>query len=186
MVLDGAWDRQSKGEDRDAARRLHYVAMTRARRSLALVTIGSRHPILDGLNDEPFLTRPRGHGAVDVSECGKHYRTLDPSEVDLSFAGRLYDGNASLQALERLNAGDPVFLRQLANSWQLTDRDGILVCRLAKKFTPPPNATFLHGTVYAITTRVRDDSAEEYQPSLKRDEWSVVLPELVFAPSSPQ
>lgn len=186
VVLDGAWDRQSKGEDRDAARRLHYVAMTRARRSLALVTIGSRHPILDGLNDEPFLTRPRGHGAVDVSECGKHYRTLDPSEVDLSFAGRLYDGNASLQALERLNAGDPVFLRQLANSWQLTDRDGILVCRLAKKFTPPPNATFLHGTVYAITTRVRDDSAEEYQPSLKRDEWSVVLPELVFAPSSPQ
>jgi len=183
VVLDGAWDRQSKGEDRDAARRLHYVAMTRARRSLALVTIGSRHPILDGLNDEPFLTRPRGHGAVDVSECGKHYRTLDPSEVDLSFAGRLYDGNASLQALERLNAGDPVFLRQLANSWQLTDRDGILVCRLAKKFTPPPNATFLHGTVYAITTRVRDDSAEEYQSSLKRDEWSVVLPELVFAPS---
>jgi ATP-dependent DNA helicase RecQ len=31
VVLDGNWDRISKGEDRDADRRLYYVAMTRAR-----------------------------------------------------------------------------------------------------------------------------------------------------------
>jgi ATP-dependent DNA helicase RecQ len=147
---------------------------------LALVKMGSRHPILDGLNDEPFLPRQRKQGTVDVSECGKHYQTLEMSEVDLSFAGRLLDGNVSLQALARLKAGDPVFLRQQGSNWQLTDRDGILVCRLAKKFAPPPNAVFLHGSVCAIMTRVRDDSAEEYQSSLKRDEWSVVLPELVF------
>ena len=37
VVLDGGWDRAGKGEDADAPRRLYYVAMTRARRTLALM-----------------------------------------------------------------------------------------------------------------------------------------------------
>ena len=37
VVLDGGWDRVDRGEDPDAPRRLYYVAMTRARQTLALV-----------------------------------------------------------------------------------------------------------------------------------------------------
>jgi len=37
VVLDGAWDRVGRGEDRDAARRLYYVAMTRAKETLTLL-----------------------------------------------------------------------------------------------------------------------------------------------------
>ena len=44
-------------------------------------------------------------------------------------------------------------------------------------------AEFLHGSVYAITTRFRDDSTEEYQAPLRRDAWKVVLPELAFQPA---
>lgn len=182
VVLDGAWEKRSRGEDRDAARRLYYVAMTRARRSLALMSLGHRHAILDGVNDEAFLIRGRKQDSVDVSDCRKLYQTLDPSEVDLSFAGRLGDGNSSLRAIERLKADDPLLLTQKGDQWMITDIDGTSVCRLAKKFRPPAGMKFLHSNVYAISTRNREESAEEYQAYLKRDVWSVVLPELVFEP----
>ena len=42
VILNGGWDRPSKGEDPDAPRRLFYVAMTRARRSLAIIA-GAQH-----------------------------------------------------------------------------------------------------------------------------------------------
>ena len=39
VVLDGGWGRVDANEDRDAPRRLYYVAMTRARQTLALARI---------------------------------------------------------------------------------------------------------------------------------------------------
>ncbi len=184
VVLDGAWKKRSNGDDWDAARRLFYVAMTRARRSLALVTMANRHPIFENLDDSASLIRRQGPVPLDVSDCRKLYRTLDLSEVDLSFAGRMREGNPSLAALERLRPDDPLLLEKRGDQWVVTDRDGIAVCRLAKKFIPPAGVKFLQGSVYVISTRFREDSAEEYQDHLKRDVWSVVLPELVFGPAA--
>jgi len=132
------------------------------------------------MNDEAFLIRARSRNSIDVSECKKIYQILDLSEVDLSFAGRLSADNTSLAALSRLNAGDPLLLKQNGDRWEIADRNGITVGRLAKKFSPPASAQFREGSVYAISTRVRQDSAEEYHAQLKREEWNVVLPELVF------
>ena len=39
IILDGAWTRTGRNEDRDAWRRLCYVAMTRARETLSLVSL---------------------------------------------------------------------------------------------------------------------------------------------------
>ena len=93
-VLDGGWERRSRGEDRDAARRLYYVAMTRAKQGLTLISrAGARPPLLPALNDRAFLIRQAHVAAPDTSQCMMHYQTLDLSQVDLSFAGRLRDGN---------------------------------------------------------------------------------------------
>ena len=40
-ILNGGWDRPSRGEDADAPRRLFYVAMTRARSTLTVLTDGA-------------------------------------------------------------------------------------------------------------------------------------------------
>ena len=184
VVLDGAWEKRSNGEDWDAARRLYYVAMTRARRSLALTTMTDRHPILENLNDKAFLVRRNVPGSVDVSDCQTLYQALDPSDVFLDFPGRLPDGNASLAALESIKSDDPLLLEERGDHWVVTKPDGIAVGRLAKKFVPPAGTKFLRGNAYAILTRFREDSAEQYQSHLKRDTWRVVLPELVFGPSS--
>ena len=53
VVLDGGWDRVGKGEDADAPRRLYYVAMTRARQTLALARFPGAHRLQDALVDAP-------------------------------------------------------------------------------------------------------------------------------------
>ena len=53
VVLDGSWDRIGRGEDADAARRLYYVAMTRARQTLALMCLPGPHPFQDALSSAP-------------------------------------------------------------------------------------------------------------------------------------
>ena len=49
IVLDGGWDRPGDGEDADAPRRLYYVAMTRARQTLALARFPGSHPLQECL-----------------------------------------------------------------------------------------------------------------------------------------
>ena len=53
VVLDGSWERVSRGEDVDAPRRLYYVAMTRARTTVALARLSetSLYYYNDGLPD---------------------------------------------------------------------------------------------------------------------------------------
>ena len=55
VVLDGGWDRINRSEDSDAPRRLYYVAMTRARHTLALSRLAGPHPFQDTLRDNPSV-----------------------------------------------------------------------------------------------------------------------------------
>ena len=180
VILDGGWGWTSNGEDSDAERRLYYVAMTRARRSLALVSMGSRHPFVGNLDGSAVIHRAPSVNGHDAADCGKIYRTLNPSEVVLDFAGQMANGNRALQALDSIAAGDPVGLNQDGNRWLIVDQHDIPIGRLARKYEPPKGATFVEGSVHAITIRYRSDSAESFQPQLWRERWSVVLPELVY------
>jgi len=142
--------------------------------------MGDTHPIIGSINGPSVLIRAESRSPIDVSDCKKFYQTLDLSEVDLSFAGRLSGRNPTHRALEQLAVGDPVNLKQAGERWQITDQNGVVVGRLAKKFKPPQGAEFIDGSVFAISTRYRSDSSDEYQERLKRDEWSVVLPEFIY------
>ena len=182
VILDGGWGRPSNGEDGDAERRLYYVAMTRARRSLALLSMGAPHPFIDGLDGPAVAHRTPDAKGLDIAVCRKIYRTLNPSEVVLDFAGQMANGHRTLKALDCIAAGDPVGLKQDGDRWLIVDRNDVAIGRLARKFEPPKGATFVEGSVHAITTRYRSDSAESFQPQLRRERWSVVLPELVYTP----
>ena len=54
-VLDGGWNRTGKNEDPDEPRRLYYVAMTRARRTLTLARFPGHHPLQDALRGNPSV-----------------------------------------------------------------------------------------------------------------------------------
>lgn len=179
LALDGGWSRLSKGEDVDAARRLFYVAMTRARQSFAAIALGS-HPFLDPKTNQDLLVRAPHIDADARALCSKIYQATDPKMVDLSFAGRMSDQSASLSAIRQLNAGDEVHLTRDGQRWCLKTPAGVTVGRMSRAYSPPDGATFLSAEVGALLRWRKSDSSEEFEHMMRQEEWDVVLPELVF------
>ncbi len=178
IILDGGWDRPSKGEDADAPRRLFYVAMTRARRSLAIMANG-RHPFVS-IASEHVVHRTAPASNADLPTSSALYQVPDLKAVDLSWAGRLSANHPSLAAIERAKVGDPVRVAHDGAAWLLTDQQGLVIGRMARSWSPPAGLQLLSGEVGAVVTWRRSDNKEEFRDYIRRDEWEAILPELVF------
>ena len=68
--------------------------------------------------------------------------------------------------------------------WELLNRSGTVVGRLARAFEPPAGMRCALAAVHAVVTWSRDASEPEFQDGLKCDRWEVVVPELVFEPDA--
>ena len=182
IVLDGGWDRVDRGEDADAPRRLYYVAMTRARQTLTLARFPGPNPIHDTLMGSPSVMR-RGELAelpAPPPELSRNYRRLSLRDVFLSFAGYRPAGHPVHRAIAELSPGDLVRVRVESNRWELLDRSGTVVGRLAGGFEAPAGMRCRFARVLAIATWDRDSSEPQYQDRLQCETWEVVVPELVF------
>ena len=209
-VLDGGWERRTRGEDPDAPRRLYYVAMTRARQTLALVRFrGSRwrddalpgfvrepdapayagrtHPLPHTVPDGgPFLHRPTTAPSPNAPELACQYRQLSMDDVYLSFAGRHHPRNRVHPTIAALSPGDRLQVRIAGTGhWELLDDSETVVGRLAERFEPPVGTRCISASVHAIVEWSRDASDPRYRDGLKCDTWEVVIPELVFEPHAP-
>ena len=184
VVLDGAWDRTGTGEDADAPRRLYYVAMTRARQTLALARLPGPHPIQDDLSGVPsVLVRQE---MVDVqqaaAELSRRYRRLSLRDVYLGFAGHRSPDHPVHRAIAALSPGDPLQIRARESRWELRDAAGTVVGQLARGFEGPSGTRFASATVLAIVNWDRERSEPQFLSGLNCDAWEVVVPELVFEP----
>ncbi|HEU0201680.1 MAG TPA: RecQ family ATP-dependent DNA helicase [Burkholderiaceae bacterium] len=183
-VLDGGWDRRE--DDADAPRRLYYVAMTRARETLALARMRERHVFLDALaQHSSCLTRAPTELPSPAPELARRYRQLTPGEVDLGFAGRCPPEHPLHRAIGALAPGGALALRRVGERLALFDAAGIYVGRLASAFEPPAGMACVEARVAAIVVRLRTDSEPEFMHLALCERWEVVLPELVFAPCAP-
>jgi len=178
VIIDSDWGRLSKDEDPDAPRRLFYVAMTRARRSLSIVTAGEQNFLDAGLH-----STVRRHVIPDANAAlavRRRYQMPDVQMVDLSYAGRLDAGNPALNAIKAAQVGDPISLTHEGGRWLVKDTENRTIGRMAQRFVFPEGLPLLRGTIGAIIRWRRSDSDEAFQNSMRRDEWEVILPELVF------
>ncbi len=184
IVLDGAWDRLGRGEDRDAPRRLYYVAMTRARQTLTLMRFPGRHPFQDALQRSPSVLRREVSAARPAltPELSRCYRRLSLGDVFLSFAGYRPPDDPVHPAIAALSPGDRLNVRKGSNRWELLDSHGTVVGRLANSFEPPADMRCAVASVLAIATWDRESSDPRYRERLRSDSWEVVVPELVFGP----
>lgn len=178
VILHGGWERPSRGEDADAPRRLFYVAMTRARRSLTLMTNGA-HPFVLPAH-EAVLQRCVAPEAKELPGRPHHYQMPDLKLVDLSWAGRLNAGHPSLDAIAAARVGDPVTLVAEGASWTIRDAKGQTLGRMSRAYAPPEGLAFLRGEVGAIVRWRKIDNKEEFRSNIRREEWEAVLPEIVF------
>ena len=186
VVLDGGWDRIGRGEDADAPRRLYYVAMTRARRTLVLARLSGPHRIQDALPDIPSMLRRRAPLNLPPAEpeLARRYRRLSLRDVFLSFAGYKPTGHPVHRAIAALSPGDLLEVQVRSGRWELLDRDRTVVGQLAGSFHVPDGMRCKFATVLAIVTWDRDRSEPQYRDQLCCDNWEVVVPELVFEPDS--
>ena len=183
-VLDGSWNRVGHGEDPDEARRLCYVAMTRARETLALARFEGHHRLQGALLDNPFVFH-RDPSELPPAAAALEYRFIRPSleDVDLGFAGRQGARHPVHRAIAALSPGDPLQTRVVnAGRWELLNREGTVVGRLAKSFGPPAGTRCRSATVLAIVGWSREASKPQYRDGIKCDAWEVIVPELTFEP----
>ena len=201
-VLDGGWERRSRDEDPDAPRRLYYVAMTRARQTLALVRFsrlwdgprqdvvrepeapayaGRSHPLPHSLANDAVLYRTASSIPPETRELACRYRRPALREINLGFAGRRAARHPVHRAIAALSPGDRLAAQvNQRGRWELRDGAGVVVGQLAQSFEPPAGARCQSATVHAIVAWSREVSKPGYEEGLKCETWEVVVPELVF------
>jgi len=184
FVLDGEWRRQN-GEDADAARRLYYVAMTRARKTLTLARMDVGNPLLDALPDSPALLR-RPPSQWQAPPEGLNHRYLIPplADIHLSFAGQKPAHDNIHRRLAALQVGDALRLDHDSKGYRLLDEHGLCIGRFAQRFAPPAGQRCIDVRARAVIVWRRRDNDAGYQNLCKSEQWEVVMPELVFAPEA--
>jgi ATP-dependent DNA helicase RecQ len=182
VVLDGAWDRVGRNEDRDAARRLYYVAMTRSKETLTLLRNGEPNSLLPVLADSNSVV-VRGAPRLDLrgANLSRRFERLTPAEVDLGFAGRYAADRPVHRDISALQPGDRVNMVFAGDRVELQDVAGRTVGRMAKKFAPMDGYRVVEARVSAIIVR-RKDANPEYAEMARTDRWEVVIPELIYEP----
>jgi ATP-dependent DNA helicase RecQ len=183
VVLDGGWEKVGRNEDQDAPRRLYYVAMTRAKKTLMLARLNERHALLQSLPESSsILHRGPTQLPTPAPELARNYLRLALRDVDLSFAGRYGPAHSVHRAISDLTADESLQLRREGGRLELLDEKGHVVGRLAHGFTPRAGMRCVAARVRAIVVREREDSEPEYHDRVRCERWEVVVPELVFAP----
>ena len=185
VVLDGGWDMQHRDEDADASRRLYYVAMTRAKQTLTLMSLDGAHPFHEALRDSSsVLWRRAVRLPPPTPELGRSYRSLTLRNVYLSFAGREPAGDRLHHSIKRLSPGDSLQVRRRNDRWEVLDRRGTVVGMLAGSFEAPNGMHCVEASVSAIATWGKSQSDPQYTKELRCDQWEVVIPDLVFEPNA--
>jgi ATP-dependent DNA helicase RecQ len=182
VVLDGAWDRTGRSEDRDATRRLYYVAMTRAKETLTLLNNGAPNSLLKCLTESnAVVVRAAPRPEVTGANLERRFQRLTLAEVDLGLAGRFVADHPVHRAIAALEPDDQVSLVVAGDRIEFRNSAGRTVGRSAKKFRIMDGYRVVEARVSAITVR-RNDANSEYADTMKTDRWEVVVPELVYEP----
>ena len=164
-ILDGGWDRVSRGADPDETRRLYYVAMTRARETLALARMGSNHALQEALHaGNSVLVRQPIELPPPCPALQRLYKRAILQHVDLGFAGRCFAGHKVHRAIAALATCSPLQVRiSDRGRWQLRNETGTVVGRLSMSFDPPPGMRVRSASVLALVGRRRDESEPEFR-----------------------
>jgi len=174
LILDGGgWNDRSDDE-----RRLFYVAITRARKTLTLCEqIDGSHRFIRICNDLVLRSRP---DLMAMEErLDQRIWAATPEQVVLSWPGYFGTKAPIHQALRRLEYGAPLTLRQRSDGkpgWEIADTSGVAVTRMAQRFSPP-EGEIVEVRVAAIVVRKQQ---ENEAGKVRLPEWELVLPEIVY------
>jgi ATP-dependent DNA helicase RecQ len=181
VVLDGGWSLRER-EHPDAARRLHYVALTRARFSAAFASLGSdRHGLRAPWRNCEHVEQVAQAPAPMVDPSLKRTEeTLSLADVDLSFAARYGGAHPVHRAISALNGGDE--LNVTTPDQPITNANGTSVGRFSKAFQERhKDRPMASARVHAVIVRETELTDPAYRDSLRCERWEVLIPVVEFA-----
>ncbi len=179
FILDGDW--QSGNEDPEASRRLYYVAMTRARKTLSLLRLEQGNAMIDTLPDNPaLLRRPPSAWLPAPPYLGYRYVIPSLKEITLGYAGWQKPDADIHRRIAALKVGDALQLTRDERGYVLHTCDDQTIGRLSQSFAPPSGLTCIAAKVHAVLVWRQRDSSAEYRDRCQCEQWEVVVPELVF------
>jgi len=174
LILDGGGWQQTRDEER----RLFYVAMTRARKTLTLsARSGGRHAFVRDC--EALCVKTQSQATREFQALGQRTWLADLGQVVLSWPGYFAPDKAIHRAIAQLDVGYELILRTRNDGqtgWELADKNGVAVTRMALAFTPPPGS-IVAVRVAAIAVWHRKSGDDE---KLRCEHWEVVLPEISY------
>lgn len=169
--------RKPRSQDADAERRLHYVAVTRAKRELFLLEDAeSSYRWFEDLG-VPAET-------VEASEVddSRDVVLMGAEDVDLGLLGRLRE--SEFGDVEAMSEGDPLELREQGDRFFMYDASGSLVGRLSASGSARLADALGDGwriesaRVRAFQRRYADQGDTVYAEAYLRERWEAVLPEV--------
>ena len=160
--------------------------MTRARHTLTLARLPGLHRLQDALLGTSAVLRRDEPSNIPAAapELSRRYRRLGLRDAVLRFAGYMRPGHPVHRAISALSPGDLLRVRSSSIRWELLDRNGTVVGRLAGGFEMPDGMRCAFAIVHAFATWDRESSEPQYQDRLRCDNWEVVVPELALVPDS--
>jgi ATP-dependent DNA helicase RecQ len=176
LILDGGGWSDAKDEER----RLFYVAMTRARKTLTLCeSQGGAHAFFRELGELALHSRPTGYSP----EPRLAHRTwiADPEQIVLSWPGYFSATAPIHRAIAALEVGSSLELRPRSDGkpgWEVADSNGLAVTRMAQKFRPP-SGKIIEVRVSAILARKAKEGEVD---NLRCKSWELMLPEIEYLP----
>ena len=172
--------------DPDETRRLFYVAMTRARKTLMMVQATASHPFTAALADTPAVVIRDIEPSTPIAGMSRRYQITSMQDIDLGYAGRRHARDPVHGHIAHLKAGDVLQLRpDEKGNWNILDMTGHQVGRMAKAWRPLAGYHISSCTVHGIVVRQKKQIDEQYINMYRMDEWEVVVPEVVWTPFPP-
>lgn len=202
VILDGKWNSTDQGEDSGAPRRLYYVAMTRARETLALIDLTDHRPrdpddpplaasdrqrvatLIQSLKTQPG-TLERRIPSPDTTDPRLHDKTVvhTMGDVFMDFAGQRPADDETHRAISALNPGDVLSLTRQNARWKLLDKNRREIGRMQKDWDVPNGMKIVEATVHGVFVRwFNDVEKDEHARNLKVNTWEVVIPTLTMSP----
>ena len=184
VILDGHWD--ARRYPLEAERRLFYVAMTRARKTLTICK-------MEGANNAfipPLLSLP---GTLQRSQPA-HMPLLPPGiqnrfqrtslrDANLGYAGRYAPDHKIHKDIAALQPGDYLNVKITSTGrYLLLSAANRTVGMMSQTYKPLPGPT-PQARVLAIARWYKYKSEPPYADQLKSDSWEVVIPEFIFPPA---
>jgi ATP-dependent DNA helicase RecQ len=177
LILDGGgWSDAS-----DEERRLFYVAMTRARKTLTLCeSARERHAFVHELDRLALRSQPAGF--VPDPRLARQTWVADPKQIVLSWPGYFSATAPIHKAIAVLDVGDSLELRPRSDGkpgWEVADSNKVAVTRMAQDFIPPPGKIIEVRVSSILARKATQDNAGQ---NLRCKSWELILPEIEFLP----